>query len=150
MESHRLEELFADYASSHTQPLTKATHFVGIPLIGLCLCGLGAQVPIFVIQGLSIDLGMLFVVVLTTIYLYWHLLLGAGTAVVLFVLWLAGGSVDLAWLWIGLALGVGLQYLGHYAFEGKQPAFHRNLVHTLVGPLWIAAEFFSLLGLYRR
>ena len=146
----RLEGLFADYASSHTQRLTKATHFVGIPLIGLCLFGLGSRVTLFVKLGVSFDLGLLLVIVLSTIYLRWHLRLGAGTAVLLLLLWLAGGRVGLPLLWVGLALGTGLQYLGHYAFEGRQPAFHRNLIHTLIGPLWIAAEFFSALGLSRR
>jgi uncharacterized membrane protein YGL010W len=33
-----------------------------------------------------------------------------------------------------------LQYLGHYVYEKKSPAFYRNLVHLLVGPLWILAK----------
>ena len=30
-----------------------------------------------------------------------------------------------------------LQFVGHY-FEGKSPAFLTNLVHLLIGPLWIS------------
>ena len=49
----------------------------------------------------------------------------------------------------GALLGVALQYLGHLAFEGRSPAFHRNAIHTLIGPLWMAASLFETLGLYR-
>ena len=44
---------------------------------------------------------------------------------------------------------VALQYLGHLAFEGRSPAFHRNAIHTLIGPLWMTASLFQTLGLYR-
>jgi uncharacterized membrane protein YGL010W len=30
-------------------------------------------------------------------------------------------------LWAGFLLGWGLQFLGHYAYEGKSPAFFKNL-----------------------
>jgi uncharacterized membrane protein YGL010W len=35
--------------------------------------------------------------------------------------------------------GWALQFLGH-KFEGKSPAFLRNLLHFLVGPAWILRE----------
>jgi uncharacterized membrane protein YGL010W len=42
---------------------------------------------------------------------------------------------------IGLfVLGWVFQFVGHYVYEKKSPAFARNLVHLLVGPLWIAAR----------
>ena len=28
----------------------------------------------------------------------------------------------------------------HYVYEKKSPAFYKNLVHLLVGPLWIVAK----------
>jgi uncharacterized membrane protein YGL010W len=33
-----------------------------------------------------------------------------------------------------------LQFLGHYVYEKKSPAFFRNVTHLLVGPLWILAK----------
>ena len=37
-------------------------------------------------------------------------------------------------------LGWVFQFVGHYVYEKKSPAFARNLVHLLVGPLWILAR----------
>ena len=43
-------------------------------------------------------------------------------------------------------VGWGFQFLGHY-FEGKKPAFLRNGVHLLVGPLWILSHLYEKAGL---
>jgi uncharacterized membrane protein YGL010W len=45
-----------------------------------------------------------------------------GTAVALFVV---------GWIF---------QFVGHYVYEKRAPAFYRNLAHLLVGPLWILAK----------
>ena len=34
-------------------------------------------------------------------------------------------------------LGWIFQFIGHSVYEKKNPAFFRNFVHLLVGPLWI-------------
>ncbi len=52
------------------------------------------------------------------------------------------------WRW-GLALfvvGWILQLVGH-AIEGNQPAFYKNPVYLLVGPLWLARRAAAALGL---
>jgi uncharacterized membrane protein YGL010W len=48
--------------------------------------------------------------------------LGAGPALALFVF---------GWI---------LQFIGHYIYEKRSPAFFQNLTHLLVGPLWILAK----------
>lgn len=40
------------------------------------------------------------------------------------------------------------QFIGH-AIEGNQPAFFRNPVYLLIGPLWIARRALSVVGLGR-
>lgn len=55
------------------------------------------------------------------------------------------------WRW-ALALfitGWAFQFLGH-AIEGNQPAFFRNPVYLLVGPMWLVRRVASALGLGRR
>ena len=54
-----------------------------------------------------------------------------------------------AWmpLWLNVALFVAgwiLQFVGHSVYEKQSPAFFRNFVHLLIGPLWI------LKGMVRR
>ena len=48
------------------------------------------------------------------------------------------------WFWkVSLALfvvGWIFQFVGHYVYEKRSPAFYRNLAHLLVGPLWILAK----------
>jgi uncharacterized membrane protein YGL010W len=55
------------------------------------------------------------------------------------------------WRW-ALALFVGgwvLQFVGHL-IEGNQPAFFRNPVYLLVGPLWLARRALGAFGLARK
>jgi uncharacterized membrane protein YGL010W len=41
-----------------------------------------------------------------------------------------------------------LQFVGH-AIEGNQPAFFRNPVYLLVGPLWLARRAATAIGLLK-
>jgi len=55
-----------------------------------------------------------------------------------------------AWRWaLGLFLvGWVLQLAGH-AIEGNQPAFFRNPVYLLVGPLWLVRRIAAAIGLIK-
>jgi uncharacterized membrane protein YGL010W len=66
------------------------------------------------------------------------------TAVIIAVIGLAViyiGSAYLTWPYAVGAFVVGwvFQFVGH-AYEGKSPAFLTNLLHLLVGPLWVASH----------
>ena len=146
----RLDRHFADYAAHHQNGWNKATHTLGIPMIVLALFGLASRVVLLPLsESMTLDLGLILGLILIGIYLAWHPLLAIVTALICIPLYLGGSMLPTGWLLGILAVGVGLQYLGHLAFEGKNPAFHRNLIHTLVGPLWMVALLASALGLYR-
>ena len=53
-----------------------------------------------------------------------------------------------AWRWALAMFVVGwiLQFVGH-AIEGNQPAFFKNPVYLLVGPLWLLKRAASVVGL---
>lgn len=53
-----------------------------------------------------------------------------------------------SWRWALALFIVGwiLQFIGH-AIEGNQPAFFRNPVYLLIGPLWIVRRALSFVGL---
>jgi uncharacterized membrane protein YGL010W len=51
---------------------------------------------------------------------------------------LAGGLFAGGWV---------LQIVGHKVFEKNDPAFYRDPYFTLVGPVWVAAEWMQLFGL---
>jgi uncharacterized membrane protein YGL010W len=80
-----------EYKKTHTHPMNRATHAVGIPMIVLSL-------PLFFVS--------------------WPWALG------LFVV---------GWI---------LQFIGH-AFEGKAPAFFKNPIYLLVGPVWLVKKIFA-------
>jgi uncharacterized membrane protein YGL010W len=54
------------------------------------------------------------------------------------------------WKWALTLFVVGwvLQFIGH-AIEGNQPAFFRNPIYLLIGPLWLVRRLGALIGLNR-
>ena len=121
--------LSADYAQYHRDPRNKACHVIGIPLIVFCV------VRWTQIGGSAFPLAAL----VLPLYLYWDPALGAGMAALLALMavtsrllpaWTFGAFFVAGWL---------LQFVGH-RYEGKSPAFTKNLLHVLVGPLWIMRE----------
>ncbi len=56
-----------------------------------------------------------------------------------------------SWRWALALFVVGwiLQFVGH-AIEGNQPAFFRNPIYLIIGPVWIARRALSALGLAKR
>jgi uncharacterized membrane protein YGL010W len=145
-----LGQHFTDYEAHHRRALNKAAHSVGIPLIAVALLGLASEVQLYALpDGPFLDLGITLAAALVTVYLTWHVGLAVGVALLLVPLYLVGAAIPTGWLWIILAVGVVLLYVGHFVFERRSPAFHKNAIHMLIGPLWMAARLFSSLGLYR-
>ena len=125
------DTLFAEYASHHRDPRNRLCHEIGIPLIVLGLEALLRLIPI----GLH---SLATVVTLTVMaYYLWLARTRATVAIVLLaVFYFAAAYVPWPWAIAAFLTGWLLQFAGH-ALEGKSPAFLTNLVHLLVGPLWI-------------
>jgi uncharacterized membrane protein YGL010W len=131
---------FADYASFHRTPGNQACHYVGIPLIVFAIVALLARVPFATVAGWSATAAELAILGATIFYLRWDaplavLMLGAFA-----VFDVAGRSVPALLAWVSFVVGWAFQFVGHYVYEKKSPAFFRNLAHLLVGPLWILAK----------
>jgi uncharacterized membrane protein YGL010W len=124
-----LSRLFDDYGSYHRHPTNKLCHYVGIPMIVFTLVGLLWKLSpaLAVAVALAAVLYDLRLSVRLTVPFAVFLLLSAGTA--------KGLSATL--LWAGFILGWALQFVGHFLYEKKAPAFFENLRQLLVGPLWI-------------
>jgi uncharacterized membrane protein YGL010W len=127
-----IRTLFADYASYHQTKGNKVFHRLGIPLIMLTLLGLlsRAGTPL-------LNAAIVLITIATIVYLIldWRLaLLMLPISVAFYV---AGTLMP---LWLNLALfilGWIFQFVGHSVYEHKSPAFLKNFMHLLVGPLWI-------------
>lgn len=128
-----IRSLFADYAAYHRTPGNKWFHRFGIPMIMLTLLGMLARVPVWQ----WITAGVLLIVVAEAVYFTLDWRLGALMLIVSAIFYLAGAalplSVDIAFFIIGWIF----QFVGHSVYEHRQPAFLKNVLHLLVGPLWI-------------
>ena len=140
----KLDALFDDYASYHRTAGNKWFHRVGIPLIMLSLLGMLARVEIVAIDSLRIDLAVMLIFASSIYYLMLDWKLGLGMLGVSIIFYIAGAALPLTANVVLFILGWIFQFIGHSVYEKKQPAFLRNLVHLLVGPLWI------LKGMVRR
>lgn len=135
-----IQEYFCEYEGHHCNKYNKMTHYVGIPLIILGLMGLLARIPYYfeVYAGYRIDFA-----IITTIAVYFlfyvrmHFLLSVFMLISLGGLYVGSMYLSLYVLWGVFVFGWILQLLGHVIFEKEKPSFMDNLVHLLIGPLWI-------------
>ena len=135
-----LKEHFADYGSFHATPGNKACHSVGIPLIFSAVLALLSHVQLVHVGGFTVTLAEPVILAITLYYVRLDAALGAMMLIVSVALAAAGRLVSVP-VAVGLfVLGWVLQFVGHYLYEKKSPAFFRNVAHLLVGPLWILAK----------
>ncbi|HLJ73107.1 MAG TPA: Mpo1-like protein [Thermoanaerobaculia bacterium] len=123
-----IKSLFADYASHHQTKGNKWFHRFGIPLIMLTLIGMLARVPVAAIA---------LIVVSEIVYAILDWRLAAIMLVVSAAFYFIGAALP---FWVNVALfvlGWIFQFVGHSVYEKRQPAFLKNALHLLVGPLWI-------------
>ena len=133
----KVDALLSDYAFFHQTPGNKICHFIGIPLIILSLLALLRSI---VILGWFTAAEIL--ILLSFIY---YLMLDFRLAIGMLLAVCALDAV--AWkitdIRIGLAvliIGWIFQGIGHAVYEKRSPAFTRNLVHLMVGPLFLLNE----------
>lgn len=132
-----VNELFADYAAHHRTAGNKFFHRLGIPMIMLTLIGMLTQVTLFDAATIRFDAAMLLIAASTAYYFAIEWRLAVAMLVVSIIFYFVGAAIPL-WLNVTLfVLGWIFQFIGHSVYEKKSPAFFRNLVHLMVGPLWI-------------
>ena len=132
-----IQTLFADYASFHRTAGNKAFHRFGIPMIMLTLIGMLARVPLFEAGGVRVDAAMLLILASSIYYFVIEWRLAIAMLAVSIAMYFIGTALP---MWVNVAffvLGWIFQFIGHSVYEKKQPAFLRNFVHLLIGPLWI-------------
>lgn len=134
-----LETLFADYASYHRSPGNKVCHRVGIPLIMFSLLGMLALLHVRGTPA-SFNGATILIVLSSAYYLFLDLRLGLVMLLASIAMALVAVRLPLWLLMILFVAGWILQGIGHARYEKRAPAFTRNLVHFLVGPLWIASD----------
>jgi len=147
-----LEKHLVRYAASHRDRRNIATHFVGIPMIVLAVV-IALAVPSLGIGPVEVTLAALLSIAACIYYFRLDFLFGLTLAVALFAACAAASEI-LARLGTagGLALagalfvaGWALQFLGH-RFEGMNGPVLDDVRQLLIGPLFLCAEAYFLLG----
>ncbi|HEY0615017.1 MAG TPA: Mpo1-like protein [Candidatus Elarobacter sp.] len=132
--------LFDDYGAYHRDRRNLVCHEIGIPLIVL---GIVALLRLVVVPwwggnlaALAVGLTVLYYVVA---FAREHMAAVIVAAIGLLAIYYAAAYLTWPWAIAAFVAGWVFQFVGH-AYEGKSPAFLTNLLHLLVGPLWVASH----------
>jgi len=148
-------EQLARYKSVHLNQKNINTHFVGVPLIVLAatlmLSTLTFEINMDDGFTLKFSLAMAIFAVVAIYYVALHRLLAIGMLayllVNLFVASLFSGMDNIFYIAITIfVIGWVIQFLGHH-YEKAKPAFVDDLSQLIIGPLFLMAEVYFMLGL---
>jgi uncharacterized membrane protein YGL010W len=132
--------LFDEYGAYHRDRRNLICHEIGIPLIAF---GIVALLRLVVVPYWGGTLAALAVGLTIVYYIvaFGRTRLAAVViaAVGLTALYYLAAYVTWPWAIAAFIVGWIFQFVGH-AYEGKSPAFLTNLLHLLVGPLWVASH----------
>jgi uncharacterized membrane protein YGL010W len=148
-----IEEVLAQYKSVHFNKTNIVTHFIGIPLI-IWAVTLLLSLNVFHIEIFSMS------VLLTPAYVFFtcaliyyfmlHIKLAIGmtlyVAINLYLVSFVTSQPSALYIAIIVfVIGWVFQFIGHY-YEKAKPAFVDDLGQFLIGPLFLLAEVYFLLG----
>ncbi len=132
-----VEALFADYASYHQTKGNKVFHRLGIPMIMFSLIGMLTHVTLFDVATIRLDAAMVLIALSSAYYFIVEWRLGIAMIAVSIVFYFVSAAIPFMLNVVLFVLGWICQFIGHKVYEHKNPAFFRNFVHLLIGPLWI-------------
>lgn len=148
-----IEEVLSQYKSVHFNKTNIITHFIGIPLI-IWAVTLLLSLNTFQLTVLNSDivLTLAYVFFIFTLLYYFTLHCKLAVGMTLYValnLYLVSFVTDHTYaLYIAITvfiIGWAFQFIGHY-YEKAKPAFVDDLSQFLIGPLFLLAEVYFLLG----
>jgi uncharacterized membrane protein YGL010W len=151
-----INSLLDEYAESHQNPVNKLIHWIAVPAIVWSIVALLWSIPFptaLELPGIPFNWAT---ILLLLAQVYWFRLsrsLGFGLLLynMLMIQLTALAPQMTSWpLWkLAIAVFAGawvLQFIGH-AIEGKRPSFFKDLQFLLVGPAWLLAFIYRVLGL---
>ena len=151
-----LQQLLAEYGSSHEHPVNKLIHWLCVPPILWSVIALLWWLPFpAALQTEVIPVNWATIAVVLAQVYYYRLSVRLGTGILLFNMFLLWITVLVQaaspWpLWqIALAVFIAAwigQFIGHL-IEGKRPSFFRDLQFLLIGPAWLMSFVYKQLGL---
>ncbi|BAJ00918.1 Mpo1 family 2-hydroxy fatty acid dioxygenase [Shewanella violacea] len=152
------EEQLSTYKSVHLNPKNIRTHFLGVPLIIWSIFLLLHLIPVNIFAwddpAISINVASAFAIGVLIYYFKLHVGLGIGLALfilpVLYSSHLVAQMQGGVWIAVGVfVLGWVFQLIGH-KYEKAKPAFIDDLNQLLIGPFFLMAELYFMLGLEKE
>jgi uncharacterized membrane protein YGL010W len=149
-----IDRWFASYSQHHQNPANQWIHVFAVPAILWSVIALLWCIPVVGTRfrpGLWAALAMFFA------WMFYYRAsrpLGYGMLAVFVVLaWLTRwlhdvmGTQQLLWLAIAVFVVAWIaQFVGH-RIEGRKPSFLTDLTYLLIGPAWVLAKLYRVLGL---
>lgn len=140
----QLDALFAEYTEAHRHPLNRLCHKLAIPPIVLTLVALLDRITLGEPGGLRLTAAMPALLLAGAWYVRMDLRLGSLMALLAAACLPLGRLLPLSALVTLAVVAWAVQFIGHYAFERRQPSFFTNLVQSLVGPIYFLDSVASL------
>ncbi|MGX9462749.1 Mpo1 family 2-hydroxy fatty acid dioxygenase [Shewanella sp. A14] len=143
-------EQLSTYKSVHLNPKNIKTHFVGVPMI-IWSAFLMLGTLRFAWQDYQVSVAMILTVVVLGYYMALHMRLALGLFLfILPVLYTTELVVHTSHPFIVaisiFVIGWVIQFIGH-KYEKAKPAFIDDLNQLLIGPFFLMAELYFMLGL---
>ena len=136
----RVDLLLADYASFHRTGGNRLCHAFGISLIVFGALALLGRIPLFA----DVTAAEALLAASALFYVALDARLAIATITAAAGLDLAAHAASWKLGLTAFVLGWVFQGIGHARFEKNSPAFFRNLVHLLVGPLFLVNEAIAI------
>lgn len=124
------DALAQDYGRCHQARGNRLCHAAGIPLIVLCVVRWTQWGGSFFPLAAAV----------LPLYVLWDVELGLWACAAVLALAALAPSLGRWTTWGLFGAGWAFQLAGHRLYERKSPAFTRNLLHLLVGPMWLLRE----------
>jgi len=150
-----LEQWLSAYGQSHQNKVNQRLHHVCVPAIVFSLLGLLWLLPlpgVILPANIPANVAMLLAVLVCAFYYYlsWRIATGASTMIGLMLLLVymidrSAWPLHMISLLVFVLAWVG-QFIGH-AIEGKRPSFAQDIRFLLIGPLWVIAHGYEVLGI---
>jgi len=152
-----VEELLSTYKSVHLNKKNIQSHFIGVPGIIWSLMLL-LNMLIWPIQLLNVTYNLSLAMIITPLILlyYFKLHLRLALGLMLFMLPTVYSAFLVAQMPNALFIAIVVfvvcwvfQFIGHH-YEKAKPAFFEDIMQLLIGPLFLMAEVYFMLGLEKK
>jgi len=143
-----------EYGQSHQNETNKSIHWICVPAIFFSIAGLFYCIKLpWIINGISINVAMILILLVTLYYLRLSAALGIGMflfgLIVLILCYLIEHYVPIS-LWLVCVIIFVLAWIGQFYghnIEGKKPSFLKDLQFLLIGPMWLMSFIYKKAGI---